>query len=194
MTFNLLSMVGYSWIAIGTLWLAGLPFAKPVVRRLPSGARIFQLALAALGFTLLGGNWFRGGWMGVPFLPQAEPMHHDVQFIGLALTIVGCLIAAWARIVLGGNWSGSATVKASHELILKGPYAFARHPIYTGMLLAVVGTALAVGEWRSIIGAVVVLLALVLKMSQEERLMLQAFPEAYPHYRQKVRALIPGVF
>jgi protein-S-isoprenylcysteine O-methyltransferase Ste14 len=194
MTLNVLSMVGYSWIALGTLWLAGLPFAKPVARRLASGARIFQLALAALGFTLLGSHRFRGGWMGVSFLPQGEPMHHDVQFIGLALTIAGCLIACWARIVLGSNWSGSATVKASHELILKGPYAFARHPIYTGMLLAVVGTALAVGEWRSIIGAVVILLALIVKMSQEERLMLQTFPEAYPHYRQNVRALIPGVF
>jgi protein-S-isoprenylcysteine O-methyltransferase Ste14 len=194
MTFNVLSMVGYSWIALGTLWLAGLPFAKPVVRRQASGARIFHLALAALGFALLGSQWFRGGWMGVSFLSQSEPMHQDVQFIGLALTIAGCLIAGWARIVLGGKWSGAATVKASHELILKGPYAFARHPIYTGMLLAAVGTALAVGEWRSIIGAVVILLALLMKMSQEERLMLQTFPEAYPHYRQKVRALIPGVF
>jgi protein-S-isoprenylcysteine O-methyltransferase Ste14 len=194
MTFDLLSMVSYSWISLGALWLAGLPFAKPVVRRQSSGARIFHVALAALGFTLLGGHWLRDGWMGVSFLPQSEPIHHRVQLIGLALTIFGCLIACWARIVLGGNWSGTATVKASHELIVKGPYAFARHPIYTGMLLAVVGTALAVGEWRSIAGTVVVLLALFVKMSQEERLMLQTFPEAYPHYRQKVRALIPGVF
>jgi protein-S-isoprenylcysteine O-methyltransferase Ste14 len=194
MTFNLLSMVGYSWIAMGTLWLAGLPFAKPAVRRQSSGARIFHVALATLGFALLGSHWLRGGWMGVSFLPQAEPMRQQVQLFGLALTIAGCLVACWARIVLGGNWSGAPTVKASHELIVKGPYAFARHPIYTGMLLAVVGTALVVGEWRSIVGTVVILLALLVKMSQEERLMLQTFPEAYPHYRQRVRALIPGVF
>lgn len=194
MRFDPLSVVGYCWIALGSLWLAGLPFAKPVARRQPLGARIFHLLLGALGFTLLGSHWLRGGWMGVPFLPHAEPMRHDIRLIGLAFTIAGCLIAAWARIALGGNWSGAATVKASHELIVKGPYAFARHPIYTGLLLAVVGTALVIGEWRSIVGTVVILLAFFVKMSQEERLMLQTFPEAYPHYRQRVRALIPGVF
>ncbi|HEX4756412.1 MAG TPA: isoprenylcysteine carboxylmethyltransferase family protein [Terracidiphilus sp.] len=194
MRFDAFSIVGYCWIALGSLWLAGLPFAKPVARRQPSGARIFQLLLGALGFTLLGSHWLRDGWMGLSFLPHTEPVRHDVQFFGLALTIAGCLIAAWARVVLGGNWSGAATVKASHELIVKGPYAFARHPIYTGLLVAVVGTALVVGEWRSIVGTMVILLAFFVKMSQEERLMLQTFPEAYPHYRQKVRALIPGLF
>ena len=194
MNFDPFAMAGYCWVGLGALWLAGLPFGKPVARRQPSGARIFHLLLGALGFTLLGSHWLRGGWMGLSFLPHAEPMRHDIQLAGLALTIAGCLFAAWARIALGENWSGAATVKASHELVVNGPYAFARHPIYTGLLLAVAGTALVVGEWRSIVGTVVILLALVVKMSQEERLMLQAFPEAYPHYRQKVRALIPGVF
>ena len=194
MKIDALSMVGYCWIALGALWLAGLPFTKPVKRRQPSGARIFHVLLGALGFTLLGSHWLRGGWMGVSFLPHAEPMRQDLQLIGLGITVAGCLIAAWARIMLGGNWSGTATVKASHELVVKGPYAFARHPIYTGLLLAAAGTALVVGEWRSIAGMVVILLALFVKMSQEERLMLQAFPNAYPDYRQKVRALIPGVF
>jgi len=74
-----------------------------------------------------------------------------------------------------------------------GPYSLTRHPIYTGLMVAIVGTAVVVGEVRCLIGVFVILLALMIKMSQEEQLMMQTFPEAYPPYRRRVKALIPGV-
>ncbi|MDE3148737.1 MAG: isoprenylcysteine carboxylmethyltransferase family protein [Acidobacteriota bacterium] len=159
------------------------------MRSQSEGTRIFHLALAFLGFALLGSHWFESGWLGTHFVPAAR----GVQLAGLALTLAGCLFAGWARIVLGGNWSGRVTVKAGHELVVTGPYALARHPIYTGIAVASAGTALAVGEWRCLVGIVVILLALLVKMSQEERLMAQAFPEAYPLYCRRVKALIPGL-
>ena len=84
-------------------------------------------------------------------------------------------------------------MKEGHELIEKGPYRFVRHPIYTGIVAACIGTALAIGEWRCILGLIVVLLGLALKVAQEERLMMATFPHAYPQYRRRVKALIPGL-
>jgi protein-S-isoprenylcysteine O-methyltransferase Ste14 len=107
--------------------------------------------------------------------------------------MAGCLFAIWARLILGANWSGTAKVKRGHELIVKGPYRFVRHPIYTGIITACIGTTLAIGEWRCIMGLIVVFLGLVLKMTQEERLMIATFPQAYPQYRRRVKALIPGL-
>jgi protein-S-isoprenylcysteine O-methyltransferase Ste14 len=111
----------------------------------------------------------------------------------VGLTIAGCLFAIWARITLGANWSGRATVKAGHELITAGPYALARHPIYTGLLTACIGTAIGYGERRCLVGLLLIVLGFVIKMGQEERLMLETFPDAYAAYRRRVKALVPGV-
>jgi len=190
MTLNVQAAIGYTWEALGLVWLVGLAFTKRTVRSQPGGSRLFHLALAMLGFFLLGSSFFDAGWLAVRFLP-ANP---SLQLAGLLVTIAGCLFAIWARVRLGSNWSGRATVKAGHELIVTGPYALARHPIYTGLLGAALGTGIATGRVRCIVGFVLIVLALMVKMSQEERLMLETFPEAYPAYRRRVKALIPGLF
>ncbi len=194
MTFNAPVWVSYCWIGVALVWLAGLAFTKRVVRRQATGARAFQLGLGMLAAALMASKWLNNGWMAISYVPQNPGAHLLVDWIGLALTLAGCLFACWARVALGGNWSGEATVKDNHELIVKGPYALTRHPIYTGLLTAVVGTTLVMGQWRSIIGLVIVVLMLMLKMSQEELLMTQQFPETYPRYRRRVKALIPGLF
>ena len=76
--------------------------------------------------------------------------------VGAALTFAGIAFAIWARVWIAGNWSSDVTLKRDHELIVTGPYRWVRHPIYTGILVALIGTALAVGEWR---GALAVVLA-----------------------------------
>jgi len=141
------------------------------------------------GFTLLGSHWFDYGLFAIRLVPHSPAL----ELGGLAATVGGCFFAIWARLALGSNWSGQATVKAGHELVVTGPYALARHPIYTGMLTASAGTALAIGEMRCAYGLALIVLALVIKMSQEEKLMMQTFPQAYLAYRQRVKALIPGL-
>jgi protein-S-isoprenylcysteine O-methyltransferase Ste14 len=69
-----------------------------------------------------------------------------------------------------------------------------RHPIYRGLLLAALGTGITIGEARCILGFALLILAFVAKVGQEERLMLEVFPQTYPAYRLRVKALIPGVF
>ncbi len=190
MTFDVNWAIGSIWGALSLVWLVGLAFTKRSVHSQRSGARVFHMVLVLFGFALVGSHYFQQGWLGMRFLPNTLPW----AVTGLALTLIGCLFAIWARVTLGANWSGRATVKADHELTISGPYALARHPIYTGLLMAAAGTALARGEWRCILGIVLIALAFAIKIGQEEKLMLQTFPHAYPQYRQRVKALIPGIF
>jgi protein-S-isoprenylcysteine O-methyltransferase Ste14 len=190
MALNLDNAFSCTWEGLGIVWLVGLAFTKRTARSQPTTARLFHMAMVLLGFLLVGSRWFREGWLGVRFMPQS----FTLQVAGLALTIAGCLFAIWARITLGRNWSGRATVKEGHELIVRGPYSLARHPIYTGLLLGALGTSIAAGEWRCVLGFFLIVLAFMIKISQEERMMIETFPDAYPRYRQRVRALIPGLF
>lgn len=189
MVWTIHSAILFTWLVLGIVWLAGLRFTKRTMRAQPKAARMFHVAILLLGYFMLGLRRFGVGWLGARFVPSTETL----PVIGLALTIAGCLFAIWARLTLGANWSGRATVKVDHELVVKGPYALARHPIYTGLLVAFAGTALAGGEWRCVVGFALVAFGFALKMTQEEHLMMQTFPEAYPRYRQRVKALIPGI-
>ncbi len=187
--FNVYSCIGFCWIAFVAIWVAGLAFSKRSVRKQSAGGRTTEIALALLGALIISGRLSLGSWGDARFVAHT----HSVALIGLVLTLAGCLFAVWARITLGTNWSGRPSVKAGHELIVRGPYALARHPIYTGILLALAGTLLASGQWRCIIGFLIIVFALTIKMRYEEQLMAQTFPEDYPAYRSRVKALIPGV-
>ena len=103
------------------------------------------------------------------------------------------LFAIWARNVLGRNWSGIVTLKQDHELIRTGPYRYVRHPIYTGLLIAFAGSAIARGEWRGLLALAIAFVALWRKLKLEEQWMIETFGDAYRRYRDEVRALIPFV-
>jgi protein-S-isoprenylcysteine O-methyltransferase Ste14 len=114
-----------------------------------------------------------------------------LQWLAALVVIAGLVVTLWARAALGRNWSGTVTFKQDHELIVSGPYRFVRHPIYSGLLLMALGSGILSG-WRSGFLAVAVLfVGFWLKLRVEERLMEQHFPEAYPDYRRRTRALIP---
>ena len=111
--------------------------------------------------------------------------------IGAALSFAGVAFSVWARVLIAGNWSTDVKLKRDHELIVAGPYALVRHPIYTGLLMTFAGTALAVGEWRAVLA--VVAAAFWRKLRLEEALMRRQFGEAYAQYAARVPALIPFV-
>lgn len=105
----------------------------------------------------------------------------------------GLLFTAWARVHLGRNWSGTVTVKEEHALITTGPYGLVRHPIYTGLLTAFLGSALALGNGRGMLAFVIASVALWRKLRLEEAWMQQTFGEAYAVYKARVRALVPYI-
>jgi protein-S-isoprenylcysteine O-methyltransferase Ste14 len=100
-------------------------------------------------------------------------------------------LAFWARVYLGRNWSSAPTIKEHHELIRSGPYRFVRHPIYTGILLAMVGTFLANGKVRGALSVVVVWFAWTVKSRMEEEFMVRTFGAQYEEYRRTTGALFP---
>jgi len=85
------------------------------------------------------------------------------------------------------------TIKTGHELVRTGPYACVRHPIYTGLLVAALGTAATVGQARGLVALALMALAFALKIRTEERFMTELFGDAYARYRSEVKALIPFV-
>ena len=108
------------------------------------------------------------------------------------LSVVGLSFAIWARVHLGRNWSSRPAVKEHHELVTTGPYAYVRHPIYTGIIMMAFATALTV----SIFGIGVFVIAsftYISRIGKEEKIMLELFPKEYPEYRKRTKALIPFV-
>jgi protein-S-isoprenylcysteine O-methyltransferase Ste14 len=136
--------------------------------------------------------------IGLPRIPGARLLSY--RFVaaneashwgGCLLVFAGLSVSVWARVHLGRNWSGRISVKENHQLIQTGPYAIVRHPIYSGLLLAIVGTALAQGEWRGVLAALLMLISFWRKLTVEERWMLDAFGNQYQRYREHTWALIP---
>jgi protein-S-isoprenylcysteine O-methyltransferase Ste14 len=114
-----------------------------------------------------------------------------LQVAGLVILVASTAFALWARLSLGVMWSMDAAVKEGHELRTHGPYAVTRHPIYTGLLGMLLGSMLLSGIGRLVILFPAGLVLFELKLREEERLMLAAFPEAYPSYRKRVPRLVP---
>jgi protein-S-isoprenylcysteine O-methyltransferase Ste14 len=111
---------------------------------------------------------------------------------GLALCVLGMGLAVWARVHLGRNWGAPRSRKEDPELVTSGPYRFIRHPIYTGVLLAMLGSAIAQNLFwlapLAIFGAYFIYSA-----RAEEKIMLEAFPQQYSAYMRRTKMLVPFV-
>ena len=115
-----------------------------------------------------------------------------LQGIGLALFFLGLALAVWARVYLGRNWGMPMSQKDQPELVTTGPYSRVRHPIYSGIVLAMIGTTIAVSLYWLV--AVVLLGAYFLYSAfVEERLMARLFPDSYPEYKRSTKMLIPFI-
>ena len=175
------------WIAWALYWALSAFNAKTTQRREPLGSRLQFVVPTAIAAMLV--MALPGSFLSARFAPYA-----DATFdLGAVLVAAGLAFSVWARVHLGRNWSGTVTIKQGHELIRSGPYRFVRHPIYTGLLLAFLGTAIALGEWRGLVAVAIFVVAVWRKAMVEERFLAEHFGEAYARYRAEVRALIPFV-
>jgi protein-S-isoprenylcysteine O-methyltransferase Ste14 len=177
---TLKAAIAVAWIVFWVYWLAsafGVKEGKASARRLPLNG------LSALAVILLL-RVFRGGSLAVD-----SPL---LGVIGAVVFASGIALAVWARVHLGRNWGMPMTQKAEPELVTSGPYRFVRHPIYSGLLAALLGTALA----TNLIGlAIVAILGVYFyySASVEEKNLIAMFPSAYPAYRSSTKMLIPFV-
>lgn len=170
------------WVAFWIYWFAAAVGVKPGQNRSAGfGIRVGIFLVVVLLFRLkvvkthqlTAGPWLQG--------------------IGLALWVLGLALAIWARLYLGRNWGTPMSQKEDPELVTTGPYSSIRHPIYSGIILATIGTALAVSVYWLV--AVVLLGAyFVYSAFTEERIMAGLFPDSYPAYKSSTKMLIPFVF
>ncbi|WP_051979652.1 methyltransferase family protein [Edaphobacter aggregans] len=137
--------------------------------------------------------------VGLVFFPRlhlsilARPFHTSsaIATAGFVLVVLGLAFAAWARDVLGRNWSGRVIIQDSHQLITSGPYAYVRHPLYTGIIAGIAGMVLLVGDLGALTGFFFALAFTLLKAAREERLLEAEFGPAYAAYRERTGALLP---
>ena len=179
--------INVPWIAFAAYWAISALKTKATVRRESFLARYGVMLIEVIGFTMLFNHDFDLGPLGRHFLPRTTP----AASIGIALTWVGIGTAIWARYHLGQFWSGRITLKEGHQLIRSGPYSRLRHPIYTGLDLAAIGTALVLDRWRCVAGVVVIMIGFVIKAKREEALLAGQFGDAFQEHRKHTGFLLP---
>jgi len=175
---TLQSAIGIAWLVFWIYWLVSAVSAKASIggrRRLP----MTGLTLISV-FVVI--RVFRGG---------GSAIHSPIiGAIGAVLFVSGLALAIWARVHLGRNWGMPMTERVEPELITSGPYRYVRHPIYSGLLLAVVGTALAT-NFLGLAVAVILGAYFYYAATVEEKNLIAAFPTGYPAYREHTKKLIP---
>ena len=176
-------IIGVGWIVFWAYWLVMAATAKAGRSRWTqfAGVRVAGI-LVTLVLIRLRVFKIHGAATGNPWLLG----------IGLAIFILGLALAVWARVYLGRNWGMPMSQKADPELVTTGPYGKIRHPIYSGIILGMVGSAIAVSAYWLIAVAILGVYFLVSAVV-EERTMARLFPAAYPPYRRATKILIPYV-
>ncbi len=127
------------------------------------------------------------------------PAKHTIQtyasgFAGLIICVMGISLSIWATLVQGRDWSNGVAIKESYDLIIKGPYNVVRHPIYTGFILALLGSAIAVGHLSGFIALGIVLLGLVPRIGRAEKMLSSRFPDDFESYTTRSKKLIPFIW
>jgi protein-S-isoprenylcysteine O-methyltransferase Ste14 len=177
------------WAILSLFWLVNAFVAKPVQERTSITGRL------AHRIPVLAGCWLfifgrRQGLLHAIILPESA----GSAWLGCAMCVMGLAVAIWARWRLGGNWSSGVTFKQGHELVERGPYRFVRHPIYSALLLMLLGVTVRLGDLCALVAFGLCFLGFWIKLREEEALMLRHFPDQYPGYRARVKALVPFVF
>jgi protein-S-isoprenylcysteine O-methyltransferase Ste14 len=184
-----IGICGYLWSAFFLIWLVWAIGTKRTQTRESLRSRIPYLIFTVAAFYSMFSHAAVFGWMRLRILPR-DPW---IANLGIAITAAGLLFAIWARAYLGRNWSGTVTVKVGHQLIRSGPYRWIRHPIYSGMILALIGTAMNRGQLRGVIAVVLLWIGFTLKSRIEERFMTATFGPEYAEYSRTTGAMLPRI-
>jgi protein-S-isoprenylcysteine O-methyltransferase Ste14 len=175
------------WIAFWLSWVVASSWSSRVDKRLEIKREVgYRLAMIVGGLMLA-----------VPAHGYVGPLRiwmvsRNEAWACTIVIAIGFMFSWWARVHLGALWSGRITTKEEHRVIDTGPYAFVRHPIYTGILLAVYATAVAKGTVPGMVGAIVVTIGVWMKARLEEAwLGTELGAETYGAYRLRVPMLVP---
>jgi protein-S-isoprenylcysteine O-methyltransferase Ste14 len=183
------AFIGLLWVVLWTYWLVSAISAKKSVRSgfwLTRGAIRLAILIAVVVLVRL--------VVSRQFLADIARRTHSpgavVAITGVFVCAAGVALAIWARVQLGRNWGMPMSLREEPELVTSGPYAYVRHPIYSGLLLAMLGSAIALSpNWLVFIAASFVYFVYAAKV--EEGHMTKRFPDVYPEYQRRTKMLIP---
>jgi protein-S-isoprenylcysteine O-methyltransferase Ste14 len=176
------------WIVLLIYWIVSAFFQKKPKEKSTLSNIFYSLALLiSLILLLLSAKIFFLSYILIRFTVF-------INIISIFLSILGLIICVYSRTILGGNWSKNVVIKKDHELITSGLYKYVRHPIYLGLLMLFLGTAIAIGNLGCILGFVLLFFSFYIKLKEEENLMIEQFKEKYLDYMKRTKALIPFLF
>lgn len=173
------------WPAWALSWLLAARWSSKPAARASARQQWPYWAMVLAGSVLIGFN-FATGQRGMAWMP-----FDTLEQILFVLALAGLALTWWARFHLGTLWSGTVTRKAHHKVVKTGPYAIVRHPIYSGLSLALIATALLRPGWPGILGVALIIASFVMKYRLEEQFLMQELGPEYRAYRKKVAALVP---
>ena len=190
-TFDLVisALIPALWIPWLVYWWLSARNVKRTRSREPLAAELRHRAPLILAALLLAAP----RWVPRVLTRRLLPVGWFFPLLGVMLLATGLGLTVWARRHLGRNWSASVVVKEGHTLVRTGPYRYVRHPIYSGILLAFLGTVLTIGEWRGLVALLLVGVAFAVKSRAEEGRMRETFPE-YAEYARGTAAIVPYVY
>jgi len=180
-------LVEVPWIVFVLYWIVSAIRTRDTLQTESFASRYAILLIEAAGFVLL----FRHS-AGIGFLGN-RVMHRTLAsaIVGSILTWMGIGLAIWARYHLAEYWSARITIKEDHQLIRTGPYTRLRHPIYSGIVLAAIGSAVVIDQWRCVLGVCLVLMGYCIKARKEETMLTQQFGDAFREHQKHAGFLIP---
>ena len=178
------------WMVFWMYWSIATPRKHPSRRKVARTFTVLNTGLLYLGFLLVWLGRSVPGWLGLLFVPQAIL----IDVTGTVFAIIGVAFAIWSRQSLRNNWSGEVAITEGQQFIRSGPYAIVRHPIYAGMLLALLGTTLVSSTVGSLLGFVLAIISLWQKADIEEQFLIVEFGEQYAKYQREVKFLIPFIY
>lgn len=181
------NLIRGAWLVFVLYWIFASLSVNRIRKREPAGSRLMRWAAIIATLVLLNTDYGSAGFLGRRFIPW----NPSLPRVGAALALAGIAFAIWARYHIGRYWSGSVALKVGHELIRTGPYAHIRHPIYTGILVALAGTALAIGRYGALLAFLVLLADLTWKSKTEEILLAQEFGAAFEDHRSQTGFFFP---
>lgn len=178
------SMIALAWVGWGVSWFAAATWTRR------TAARAGMAELPSRLISLVGAVLLLAPTQNFSIGPEWD-VSASLAWAMFSVVVAGIAFAWWARLHLGTLWSGTVTRKADHRIVDAGPYAFVRHPIYTGMLGAALATGVTRGELGALLGAAILCFGIWMKARLEERFLSVELGAEYAAYRARVPMLVP---